>query len=105
MAGVATPPIKGSAVLWFNLDRASELDEMTWHASCPVILGEKWSKFCSFFRVDNDAETFAESALSITVANMWILNYDQMFHPNYRCSLDPNDSVEFFVNGRSISSI
>ncbi|XP_069113849.1 prolyl 4-hydroxylase subunit alpha-1-like isoform X2 [Argopecten irradians] len=35
-------PIKGSAVLWYNLLPSGEIDERSQHAACPVILGTKW---------------------------------------------------------------
>ncbi|XP_076810458.1 prolyl 4-hydroxylase subunit alpha-1-like isoform X1 [Clavelina lepadiformis] len=41
-AGVAAEPIKGSAVFWFNLNRAGKVDESTMHAGCPVVIGTKW---------------------------------------------------------------
>ena len=43
-AGIAATPVKGSAVLWYNLKRSTEIDGYSLHAACPVILGEKWSK-------------------------------------------------------------
>lgn len=35
-------PQKGSAVLWFNLMQSGEGENLMKHASCPVILGNKW---------------------------------------------------------------
>ena len=41
--------------------------------------------------------------LNVPVANKWILSYDQMFHPNFKCSTDPDEIIEMTVNGRPIS--
>jgi len=40
--GVSIPPLKGSAVLWYNLHRNGTGFYNTRHASCPVISGSKW---------------------------------------------------------------
>ncbi|KAK3612446.1 hypothetical protein CHS0354_032055 [Potamilus streckersoni] len=39
---VTVPVVKGAAAFWYNLKRNGELDENTWHAGCPVLLGSKW---------------------------------------------------------------
>ncbi|XP_069113850.1 prolyl 4-hydroxylase subunit alpha-1-like [Argopecten irradians] len=36
------PPVKGSAVFWYNLLPSGELDVRSNHAACPVVLGSKW---------------------------------------------------------------
>ena len=43
--GVNIFPEKGSAVWWFNTKSDSVPDLETKHAACPVLLGQKWSKF------------------------------------------------------------
>ncbi|CAG5131678.1 unnamed protein product, partial [Candidula unifasciata] len=35
-------PIKGSAILWYNLKRNGDVDKKLVHASCPVLIGNKW---------------------------------------------------------------
>ena len=40
--GVGVTPSKGSAVLWYNLDRFGKVDPMTFHGGCPTMLGIKW---------------------------------------------------------------
>ncbi|XP_035383979.1 prolyl 4-hydroxylase subunit alpha-2 [Electrophorus electricus] len=40
--GVSLKPVKGSAVLWYNLLQNGELSELSLHASCPVLQGSKW---------------------------------------------------------------
>lgn len=35
-------PIKGSAVIWFNLHKNRTIDTRTAHMGCPVLLGSKW---------------------------------------------------------------
>lgn len=37
-------PRKGSAAVWYNLYRSGEGDHRTKHASCPILVGHKWSK-------------------------------------------------------------
>ncbi|CAG7835841.1 unnamed protein product [Allacma fusca] len=41
-AGVRAKPVKGSAVLWFNIFSDGTTDWASNHASCPILLGEKW---------------------------------------------------------------
>lgn len=41
--GAAVHPKKGDALLFFSLDLNQQLDTHSLHASCPVILGNKWS--------------------------------------------------------------
>ena len=43
--GVNIFPAKGSAVWWFDTKSDSVPDLETKHAACPVLLGQKWSKF------------------------------------------------------------
>lgn len=42
---VAVRPVKGTAVVWLNLFDSGDGDMRTRHASCPVLVGSKWSKF------------------------------------------------------------
>ena len=42
--GVKAEARRGSALFWFNLKRNGQGDYRTVHASCPVLLGQKWSK-------------------------------------------------------------
>ncbi|CAG7732017.1 unnamed protein product [Allacma fusca] len=51
--GLSIKPVKGSALLWHNLQFDGEPDPFTRHGACPVLLGQKW------------------------VANKWILSGDQ----------------------------
>lgn len=44
----AVLPKKGTAVFWWNLHASGERDLRTKHAGCPVLVGNKWSKFRSF---------------------------------------------------------
>lgn len=63
--GIAVPAKRGSALFWFNLKRSGEGDYRTLHASCPVLLGEKW------------------------IANLWLHEWGQEFR--WKCTLDPQD--------------
>lgn len=38
-------PKKGSAAYWLNMDKSGNGDYRTKHAGCPVLVGNKWSKF------------------------------------------------------------
>ncbi|ROT78142.1 Prolyl 4-hydroxylase subunit alpha-2 [Penaeus vannamei] len=40
--GAGVQPKRGSALLWFNMDRAGKPDSRLQHGACPVLLGDKW---------------------------------------------------------------
>ncbi|XP_076838196.1 prolyl 4-hydroxylase subunit alpha-1 [Brachyhypopomus gauderio] len=40
--GVSLKPLKGSAVLWYNLLQNGDLSDLSLHAGCPVWHGSKW---------------------------------------------------------------
>merc|ERR1712066_391019 len=40
--GAYVKPQKGSAVLWWNMDRVGGYDVLTKHGGCPVMIGNKW---------------------------------------------------------------
>ncbi|XP_064642565.1 prolyl 4-hydroxylase subunit alpha-2-like [Lineus longissimus] len=42
IAGARVLPVKGSATLWYNLNRDGDPDVRTLHAGCPVAIGSKW---------------------------------------------------------------
>ena len=54
--GVFSPPVKGSAVFWHNIDRAGWSDMAMLHGGCPVLMGTK------------------------VVANKWIREVANIFH-------------------------
>lgn len=60
--GLAIPPTKGSALLWFNLYKNGQGDPFTLHSGCPVLLGSK------------------------SIANVWFRSHGQEFHRP--CDLD-----------------
>ncbi|CAG7717302.1 unnamed protein product [Allacma fusca] len=62
---VATQPIKGSAVFWYDLLDDGSVDGTTFHGACPVVYGRKW------------------------VGNKWIRYLDQQ--KNRKCGLKPNE--------------
>ena len=35
---------QGMALFWYNFTPDMEQDELTTHAGCPVLIGQKWSK-------------------------------------------------------------
>lgn len=41
---IAITPQKGTAAFWYNLQDSGEPDYLTYHAACPVLLGNKWGK-------------------------------------------------------------
>jgi len=63
--GVFAKPVKGSAILWYNIRRNGDPNLWTFHGGCPVILGQK------------------------LVANRWIMQFDNMF--KRPCTLNPKD--------------
>ncbi len=40
--GVKLRPVKGSCAVWYNLKRNGSGNDMTTHAGCPVLVGNKW---------------------------------------------------------------
>ncbi len=61
--GAWVRPEKGSAVVWWNMDRAGGYDALLKHGGCPVIIGSKW------------------------ITNKWVRAHAQMFRrpcPRYR---------------------
>ncbi|KAK7012932.1 hypothetical protein SK128_012416, partial [Halocaridina rubra] len=38
-------PIKGSAVVWYNLKKNGQYDVRLEHGGCPILLGNKWGKY------------------------------------------------------------
>ncbi|XP_042879085.1 prolyl 4-hydroxylase subunit alpha-3-like isoform X2 [Penaeus japonicus] len=66
-AGISVAPVKGAAVMWFNLKRNGDCNRRSEHGGCPVVLGHKW------------------------VANKWICE-----HVNFltrTCGLDPDELI------------
>jgi len=63
---ISIKPIKNSALFWYSYFPNGDVDERTLHASCPVLIGEKW------------------------VSNKWILNHGNAF--KRRCGLMFNSS-------------
>lgn len=49
---VAIWPKKGSAAFWYNYLPNGEGDTSTLHASCPVLIGNKWGKSFNNFTDD-----------------------------------------------------
>ena len=41
-AGISVFPEKGSGMIWYNVFRNSDVDLMSMHSACPVLLGNKW---------------------------------------------------------------
>lgn len=37
-------PKKGAAAFWYNLHPNGQGDDLTRHAACPVLVGQKWGK-------------------------------------------------------------
>ena len=40
--GARIQPVRRSAAFWFNLLSSGERDYKTFHAACPILLGNKW---------------------------------------------------------------
>nr|KAI8737383.1 prolyl 4-hydroxylase subunit alpha-3 [Biomphalaria glabrata] len=62
--GVAVAPKKNMALFWYNFDPAHQKDDLTHHAGCPVLIGQKW------------------------ICNKWIWTYGNTFRR--RCGLTPD---------------
>ena len=62
---VSVEAVRGTGVFWHNLKKNGEGNELTKHAACPVLLGEKW------------------------ISNLWLHEHGQEFrHP---CSLNKDE--------------
>lgn len=64
-AGAAVFPEKGSAAWWFNTHSDSVPDVNTKHSACPVLLGQKWSKFSRDSTLNQYADLFFPFQLEI----------------------------------------
>jgi len=63
--GVSVKAVRGTGVFWHNLKKNGKGNELTMHAACPVLLGEKW------------------------ISNLWLHEHGQEFrHP---CSLNKDE--------------
>ncbi len=40
--GAWVRPVRGSVVVWWNMDQAGGYDSLVKHGGCPVIIGSKW---------------------------------------------------------------
>ena len=79
--GVAIFPEKGSAAFWFNTKDDAVPDQLTLHSACPVLLGQKWSKW----KHDHLLYKICINAL-LSVGNKWI-----RYRPQWQkrqCSLE-----------------
>ncbi|KAK3757358.1 hypothetical protein RRG08_008745 [Elysia crispata] len=65
-AGMAVAPVKNMALFWYNFRPDHQLDYLTYHAGCPVVIGHKW------------------------IANKWIWTAGNTFRR--RCALSPQAS-------------
>lgn len=62
-AGISVFARKGSAIFWYNRSRDGEIDSLSIHKACPVILGNKW------------------------IGNKWIHSLGQWNVARYKCAL------------------
>ncbi|KAK1790958.1 hypothetical protein P4O66_014806, partial [Electrophorus voltai] len=84
--GVSLKPVKGSAVLWYNLLQNGELSELSLHASCPVLQGSKWGEFYLAFNLRDVAMLLA---FSLRLAVKWVHERGQEFRRP--CSLSKTE--------------
>ena len=40
--GLRVAPVRGAALVWYNLHRSGRDDYRTKHAACPVLRGDRW---------------------------------------------------------------
>ncbi|KAH8334804.1 hypothetical protein KR074_010723 [Drosophila pseudoananassae] len=64
---------KGSLMVWYNLFLNGTTDSRVYHASCPVLMGDKWSKFLGNFQI------LVITVILILVATKWLREKAQMF--------------------------
>jgi len=69
---VSVLPRKGSSLFWFNLFDDGRPDERSKHSVCPVINGDRWSKYTVNLRTASKKHYF--SALT-----KWVHLFPQMF--------------------------
>jgi prolyl 4-hydroxylase len=72
--GAAVQPEKGSAVFWLNLNPRGNIDKLSAHGGCPVLVGSKW------------------------ITNKWIGGFDQW--NVLKCGLTPTASYELHERWR-----
>ncbi|CAL1527724.1 unnamed protein product [Lymnaea stagnalis] len=76
-ADLVVKPVKNMALFWYSFTPAGELENTTYHAACPVVIGHKW------------------------VTNKWIWTYGNTF--KRRCGLTANatqyDIEQDMING------
>ncbi|KAF2367394.1 Prolyl 4-hydroxylase alpha-subunit N-terminal [Trinorchestia longiramus] len=72
VVGVAVEGRRGSALYWHNLKRSGAGDYNTAHASCPVLLGEKWNR--RQLRMNTN---FTANMKLRTIQLLWLLGFLQ----------------------------
>lgn len=88
-------PVKGSALVWYNLHSTGHRDWRTKHAGCPVRSGSKWSKLFCLNRNKTNYNMFS-------VSTIWIHERQQLL--SRPCGTDKFEwlksqgYIDFFAN-------
>ena len=99
-AGIQIPVETGAAVVWYNTLSSGARDMMSFHAGCPVIFGQKRSKFFCVTVFTLDRKKVRElSANFLCVASTMLMSFIDQTH--HKCSRDPDRRLEYLVNGES----
>ena len=40
--------VENAAIFWYNYNRSGSMDQLSLHAACPVLIGEKWGKLLRY---------------------------------------------------------
>lgn len=86
---IALQARKGTAAVWYNLHASGEPNMLTYHAACPVLLGNKWSMIWDTIFITYIVLTLL--FLNILVCNKWIYEDRQTF--KRPCELTPDHPV------------
>ena len=69
--GLAVKPIKGSAIMWYNLLPDGNIDPRVGIAHCPVFIGSKWTLPRNFWSTMNLERHLCPAGKSFLPCNIW----------------------------------
>ena len=52
--------LQNAAIFWYNYKRSGEMDDLSLHAACPVLIGEKWGELSSRDEVESERLSWPE---------------------------------------------
>ena len=71
--GLAVKPIKGSAIMWYNLLPDGNVDPRVGIAHCPVFIGSKWTLPRNFWSTMNLERHLCPAGKSFLSCNIWLM--------------------------------